>query len=92
MNQVSRTFVLVGLVVAILLAAHFLPSFSLNDNELRRVNILSEVIPEAHVGEQTGIIPQIPDIPKLQRWLCQIPSIIQTRLHLIPFPKQRMHQ
>ena len=63
MNQISRTFVLVGLVVIILLAAHFLPSFKIGDNELRRVNLLSEVIPEPHLDYGATDIPQIPDVP-----------------------------
>lgn len=67
MNQVSRTFLLVGLVVAILLAAHFIPTTSLNDYNLRRVNILSDVIPEAHMDGLTDIIPQIPDIPQVTK-------------------------
>lgn len=56
MNQVSRTFVLVGLLVIILLAVHFLPSFSIGDNELRRVNILSDLIPEVGVGSEHVVI------------------------------------
>ena len=65
MNQVARTFLLVGLVVTILLAAHFLPTFILGDNELRRVNILSELLPEAYVGHEGVGIPQVPEIPVL---------------------------
>ena len=38
MNQVARTFILVGLVVVILFAMRFLPTIYLGDNELRQVN------------------------------------------------------
>lgn len=48
MNQCSRAFVLTGLVVAILLAMHMLPTLYVNDIELRHVNILSDVLPEPY--------------------------------------------
>ena len=64
-NQIARTFILVGLVVAILLGLHFLPKLSVGDTDLRRVNILSDVLPEVH-EDDLGAMPVIPDVPAPQ--------------------------
>jgi len=60
MNDSARTFVLVGLVVVILLALHLLPTLHIGDTELRKVNILSDVLPE-YIRERDAIdhIPTI---------------------------------
>ncbi len=63
MNQVARTFILVGLIVAILLALHFLPKLSVGETDLRRVNILSDILPEVH-EDDLDVIPVVPDVPK----------------------------
>ena len=55
MNQVARTFILVGLVVVILFAMRFLPTIYLGDNELRQVNILSDLLPETLSGTDSPI-------------------------------------
>lgn len=65
MNQIARTFILVGLVVAILLGLHFLPKLSVGDSDLRRVNILSDVLSEVHEDDLGGM-PVIPDVPAPQ--------------------------
>ena len=52
MNQCSRTFILAGLVVAILLALHLMPTLTLGGVELRHVNVLSDVLPEAYRSEE----------------------------------------
>ena len=65
MNQIARTFILVGLVVAILLGLHFLPKLSVGDTDLRRVNILSDVLPEVH-EDDLDAMPVIPDVPAPQ--------------------------
>ena len=63
MNQIARTFTLVGLVVVILLAMHLLPTPQIGDTELRPVSILSDVTEQT---EQTGDVidlPEVPDVP-----------------------------
>lgn len=68
MNQISRTFVLTGLVVIILLALHLLPPLSIGDTELRHVNVLSDILPEVY-QERDGIdvipTPQPPPPPSV---------------------------
>lgn len=65
MNQIARTFILIGLVVVILLALHFLPKLSIGENELRRVNVLSDVLPEVYQNdEDLNFIPAVPEPPK----------------------------
>ncbi len=59
MNQCARTFILVGLVVAILLALHFLPQLTIGDQQLRRVNLLSDVLPEV-LPDDLDAMPEIP--------------------------------
>lgn len=64
MNSATRTFVFVGLVVCILLAMHLLPPIAIDDVELRPVNVLSDILPEAY--QQHGgfdVIP-VPEPPK----------------------------
>ena len=64
MNQSARTFILIGLVVAILLAMHFIPKYSIGDSEMRRVNVLSDILPEVMQGDDDlNFIPQIPVAP-----------------------------
>ncbi len=63
MNQIARTFILIGLVVAVLLALHFLPKLSIGETELRRVNLLSDVLPEVEEGD-IDVMPVIPDVPQ----------------------------
>lgn len=58
MNQVARTFVLVGIVVAVLMALQLLPKLYIGDTELRQVNILSDLIPE--VKKSIRIVEAIP--------------------------------
>lgn len=65
MNQVTRTFVLVGLTVVILLAMHFLPTLYIKDVELRRVNVLSDILPEVYrERDAIDVIPSVP-MPKM---------------------------
>jgi len=63
MNDSARTFVLVGLVVVILLALHLLPTLRIDDTELRKVNILSDILPE-YIRERDAIdhIPTLPAV------------------------------
>ena len=63
MNQVARTFVLIGMIVIILLALHFLPKLTIGETELRRVNVLSDVLPEVH-EDDLDAVPEIPDVPQ----------------------------
>ena len=63
MNQVARTFLLVGLVVVILFAMRFLPTICLGDNELRRVNILSDLLPETLNETDSTEVLDIPEPP-----------------------------
>lgn len=51
MNQPARTFSLIGIVVFLLLAMHLLPTLSVDDIELRHVNILSSLLPEPEAKE-----------------------------------------
>ena len=63
-NQVSRTFVLVGLVVVILLAMHFMPQLTFDETPLRRVNVLSDVLPEVMQGDDDlNFVPAVPAAP-----------------------------
>ena len=65
MNQVTRTFVLVGLTVVILLAMHFLPTLYIKGVELRRVNVLSDILPEVYrERDAIDVIPSVP-MPKM---------------------------
>lgn len=65
MNQITRTFILVGLTVVILLAMHFLPPLYINEVELRRVNILSDILPEVYrERDAIDVIPSVP-LPKV---------------------------
>jgi len=65
MNQIARSFIFVALVVAILLALHFLPKMSIGETELRRVNVLSDILPEQLGGtDDLGFIPDVPEPPK----------------------------
>ncbi|MBR0050052.1 MAG: hypothetical protein IJP74_12175 [Prevotella sp.] len=48
MNQVARTFSLVGLVVAIMLAMHLLPTIHIGGQELRHVSVLSDIMPDPY--------------------------------------------
>ena len=63
MNQIARTFILIGLIVAILLALHFLPKLYLGETELRRVNLLSDILPEVH-EDDLEVIPVVPEVPQ----------------------------
>ena len=63
MNQIARTFVLVGLVVAILLAMHLLPTPQIGETELRPVNILSDVVAEPEQASDIIDIPVVPGAP-----------------------------
>lgn len=66
MNQVARTFVLVGIVVMALLALHLLPRLYVGDTELRHVNILSDLISEvdeSSLNVETITIPEAPTAP-----------------------------
>ena len=64
MNQIARTFILVGLVIIILLALHFLPRINVGQTELRRVSILSDVLPDLYDQEDVlDPIPEVPDAP-----------------------------
>ncbi|MDY6206524.1 MAG: hypothetical protein SPI30_07275 [Prevotella sp.] len=52
MNQIAKTFVLVGLVVIMLLLMHLLPPMSIGNTPLRSVDILSDVFKEESENEQ----------------------------------------
>lgn len=63
MNQISRVFVLVGLTVAILLAMHFLPKINICGTELRRVNVLSDILPEVYrERDAIDVVPSVPEV------------------------------
>jgi lysophospholipase L1-like esterase len=65
MNHTARTFVFVALTVSILLALHFLPRISIGDTELRRVSVLSDILPDLYDAEDViDPIPQLPDVPQ----------------------------
>jgi len=55
-NTPSRTFVLVGLVVAILLFMHFLPRVTICGVSLRHVDVLCDVLPELDGGDIHNVI------------------------------------
>ena len=61
MNQLYRPFLLMGLTVAILLAMHVLPTLGWGDITMRRVNVLSDVLPEVY--RQRDAIDVIPPPP-----------------------------
>lgn len=64
MNQTARTFILIGLIVIILLSLHFLPPLTLGDTDLRRVSILSDVLPEAMQSDNDlNFVPKVPEVP-----------------------------
>lgn len=63
MNQIARTFTLVGLVVVILLAMHLLPTLQIGDTELRPVSILSDVTEQAEQTADVIDVPEVPDVP-----------------------------
>ena len=63
MNQIARTFILVGLVVVILLAMHLLPTPQIGETELRPVNILSDVVAEPEQASDIIDIPVVPTAP-----------------------------
>lgn len=73
MNQVARTFLLVGLVVAILFAMRFLPTVYLGDNELRHVNILSDLYPESLSETDSTEVLDIPEPPSI---LASVPDSV----------------
>jgi lysophospholipase L1-like esterase len=62
MNHTSRTFVLVGIVVFLLLIMHQLPTLTVAGVELRHVNVLSDLLPEYEESSQS-VIPA-PKPPK----------------------------
>lgn len=65
MNQIARTFIFIALVVVILLALHFLPKITIGETELRRVNVLSDILPEyLESGDGLGFVPNVPEPPK----------------------------
>lgn len=64
MNQCARTFVLVGMVTAILLALHQLPPLSIGGKELRDVNILSDLVPEPSEGKPVEDTVPAPELPE----------------------------
>ena len=62
MNSNAKVFALVGMVVAALLAMHFLPALSFEGTELRPVNLLSDVLPE--VEDEAVVADVVPEPPK----------------------------
>lgn len=63
-NQPARTFVLIAIIVTILVYMHFMPQVSLADTQLRSVDILSDVLPEAYGGGGDIIAkPVVPAAP-----------------------------
>lgn len=64
MKDTERTFVLAGLVAFFLLIMHALPKLHIGTTELRRVNILSDLIPEK--DEDAGSIIPAPKAPKAE--------------------------
>lgn len=58
MNSFAKTFTLVGLVVVILLALHFLSKTKVGDTDLRRVSVLNDVLPDVdETGEESDSFP-----------------------------------
>ena len=45
-NKPAQTFVMIGIVVAVLLFMHLMPQFTLAGTELRTVDVLSDVVPQ----------------------------------------------
>ncbi len=64
-NKPAQTFVLVAMVVAILIYMHFLPQISVAGNELRPVNLLSDVIPKQEKDAQEDEAPMVPPAASL---------------------------
>jgi hypothetical protein len=64
MKDTERTFVLAGLVVFFLLIMHALPKLHIGATELRRVNILSDLVPEK--DDDAGSIIPAPKAPKAE--------------------------
>jgi len=64
MKDTERTFVLAGLVVFFLLIMHALPKLHIGATELRRVNILSDLVPEK--DDDAGSIIPTPKAPKAE--------------------------
>lgn len=55
MNQPARTFLLVSTVIGLLLALYFLPRITVGDVTLRRVNILSDLLPESSLADEGSV-------------------------------------
>lgn len=55
MNQPLRTFLLIALVVAIMLGLHWLPTLTVGDLELRKVNMLSDILPTEQTAEEPDL-------------------------------------
>ncbi|MBQ9355742.1 MAG: hypothetical protein IJT98_00395 [Prevotella sp.] len=52
------------MIVVILLALHFMPKISIGDTELRRVNVLSDILPEVmQSDDDLNFMPEIPVAP-----------------------------
>lgn len=64
MNHTARSFILIGLVVCILLAMHLLPEITINDTELRHVNVLCDILPEAYQERDAIDVIPMPEPPK----------------------------
>ena len=64
MNSAAKTFTLVGLVVSMLLAMHLLPTVYIGSQELRHVNILSDILPEPYRQKYAIDVIPIPVPPK----------------------------
>lgn len=83
MKSAARTFTFVLLVVAMLVALHWLPEVAFGDVSLRRVSILSDVWPDADAHVMESVKVALPAPPKakrkLQDSLCDSTVVVDDR-------------
>ena len=65
MKQTYRTFITIGLTVAVLLFMHQLPTLTIGDTELRPVSILSQLTESADSPKPVDVIPRPKQQPLL---------------------------
>jgi len=67
----SRTFLLVAIVVIILLGLHFLPQLTVAGEQLRKVNILCDVVPEPSTHDDVAAAKvALPPLPQAEKSEC----------------------
>lgn len=65
-DNTYKTFLLTVLVIVLLFALHFLPSFSVFGMKLRKINILSQIITFPGDNETIDVIPKPKDPKQIQ--------------------------